>query len=610
MLLLVIGGTIFTLWYVVTYPNDIMIDYLDDILNEFQEYEKHLQDHIYLHNTYEPVAEEHHIPVTATIVEGMIPNDLHGVFIQNGPNPIPEHIGKKRYHWFDGHGLLHNTFIQGGGSEQTAHYTNAYIPTPRYYIEKYIKHEEYFLRFGEVKGIIGILKAVVLDEAKRKLFSLSNLRYGQANTHTIMTKENKLYATHEGSLPFEIQLNENGTLIRGVGYEDFLNTLNYPISAHPKIDNITGNMLFHDYGADPTLVKNDGNYKVGEYSINTKQVQTYYGIRTADNHTSFGHDLMFTKNYFVLYDNSVHFDTKQILNDTGNIFTWTPTATLKIGLAPRYPINSTNANNDVKWFDVGTPHIMIHPLNAWEEDNGNTIVMWSPVGNSFDIDISRGNNIYHMTEFRMNILTKQITMNIINNQYNVEFSRIRDDHYGQFIRYGITGIMEPKLGGDALFKGFVLYDMYKKNIADTFIYRNGDIGGEPIVIAKPNTKNHFYVGTYITNIIQKKSYLQLFDIIHNNENNSNNNNDDDEQHMIIRNITRIEMPYRIPTGFHCNWIPYEQLMAHVNYHKDNNIHHNHNQTISTTSAYDIHRNSGTNSKYKVPIDTIGIIMIE
>ena len=36
---------------------------------------------------------------------GEIPKDLSGLFIRNGPNPIHH---KRRYHWFDGHGMIHS----------------------------------------------------------------------------------------------------------------------------------------------------------------------------------------------------------------------------------------------------------------------------------------------------------------------------------------------------------------------------------------------------------------------------------------------------------------------------------------------------------------------
>ena len=61
-----------------------------------------------------------------------------------------------------------------------------------------------------------------------------------------------------------------------------------------------------------------------------------------------------------------------------------------IGLAPRHEPNATS--NDEIWFTVDdhAPHIIIHPLNAWEEDDG-TVVLWSPTGDYFDINIDQGN---------------------------------------------------------------------------------------------------------------------------------------------------------------------------------------------------------------------------
>lgn len=93
--------------------NDAVITALDGWLDSLQEYEEHLAKHIYLHNNYAPVAAENRA-VPAKLVEGSIPDGLEGVFLQNGPNPIPHHLGRKRYHWFDGHGHLHSLRIKGG----------------------------------------------------------------------------------------------------------------------------------------------------------------------------------------------------------------------------------------------------------------------------------------------------------------------------------------------------------------------------------------------------------------------------------------------------------------------------------------------------------------
>lgn len=524
------------------FHNDTLLGHLDHVLDQLQEHEEHLAKHIYLHGNYAPVAEEH-IAVPGRVVEGALPENLTGLFVRNGPNPVPDHIGQKRYHWFDGHGHLHNLRLLGGNK---ALYSNQYIPTPRYLVEKE-KNREYFLRIGELTGLVGLFKALVMEPKRLALNGMTPLAKGQANTHSIMSPEHKFYAVHEASLPFELQLKDDGSIAKAVGYETFQNVLDYPVSAHPKVDPLNGRFLFHSYSADPTLLKEAGSYKVGEYDPTTKQVVSYYGVRTADNHTSFAHDLMFTKNWFVLYDSSTHFDRTQILTKNGRIFNWKPEASLKFGLAPRHTPNATS--DDVIWFDVGTPHMMIHPLNAWEDEDG-TVVMWSPCGDYFDLNMDQGANTYYMAEFRMNPGTGQVTKAVVDDTWNVEFPRIREDYLGRFGRYGTATIMDPALGGDGLFKGFVIYDMLEKNTHATVLYREGDVGGEAVVIPKPGTteSHEFYIGTFIHNTKKDKSFFVLYD------------------GETTDLVARVEMPHRVPHGFHCQWLDEAQLQGHLQYH--------------------------------------------
>ena len=523
--------------------NDIIIARLDSWLDSLQEYEEHLAKHIYLHNNYAPVAAENRA-VPAKLVHGSIPEGLEGVFIQIGPNPIPHHLGKKRYHWFDGHGHLHALRIKKNGELL---YSNSFIPTPRYQIEKKLDRE-YFLRLGELKGLVGLAKVLFIEKHREAKYQLDNLRKGQANTHTIMTKQNRFYAVHEGSLPFEIELNRDGSIAGAIGYETFGNILNYPVSAHPKVDYESGNLLFHSYSIDPDLAERDGSFKFGEFSAKTGSIESYFGVKTQDdNHICFGHDMVFTKNWFVIIDSSVHFDPNQIFNKTGNVFSYTQT-NLRIGLAPRHRSNTTSDN--VIWFDLGKPHVIIHQLNAWEEEDG-VVVLWAPCGDHFNMNIDNdADNEFYMAEFRMDVKSGKSEMAVIDDKYNIEFPRIRHDFSGRFGRFATATIMDTSYGGDGLFRGYVKYDLLEKKTSQVVVYPEGDVAGEAVVIPKPGTSesHEFYVGTWVRNTLQEKSFFVLYD----GENG--------------KEVARVEIPFRVPHGFHCEWFSEEQLEGHFAYH--------------------------------------------
>jgi carotenoid cleavage dioxygenase-like enzyme len=532
---------------------------LDNLLGSWQETKGHLAGHIYLHGNYAPVAEEQLGGVPLEVEQGALPDDLDGLFVRNGPNPIPSQI-TKRYHWFDGHGMLHNVrFLprsQGEQGHPSATYSNQFIPTPRYQIEKSLG-KEVFLRVGEVTGLIGVIKILFMSTPIYKAHGVTVLTAGQANTHTIMY-ENKFLCCHEGGLPFEVQLDNDGRIVRAVGFEDFDGVLDYPVSAHTKRDPVTGNLVFHGYAGDPELLKRDGPIKVGEWDTRGKEVISYFGVSPGDNHTSFAHDVAFTKNWIIVFDSSVHFDGSKIMEANSSFFAYNQAAPLRLGLVPRRTLSEARdggsqavSSSDVVWIDTGAANALIHALNAWEEDDG-TVVLWTPLGDDFDGSLCNASNKYHMTELRLNPASRSlVSKKLIDSNYNVEFGRVRDDCLGRFCRFGYAGILDQSLGGDGLFSGFTVWDMDKGELHKAVFYPNGEVGQEPVVIPKKgrNESNAVYMGTFIYQSSEKQSYFVLYD----------GENDFDL-------VAKLRVPYRVPYGFHGQWVTGHELRAHIIYH--------------------------------------------
>jgi carotenoid cleavage dioxygenase-like enzyme len=499
-----------------------VVDSVDDFLTMLQRPKEHLAKNPYLNGNFAPVAEEY-IGVPLDVIDGAIPVDLEGMFVRTGPNPLPGWT--KRYHWFDGHGMLHNLRFKGG----KATYTNQFIHTPRYVTEKkYAK--DYFFRFGELIGITGLLKAVLVEPVKTKAHGMNVLTNGPANTDTVMFND-RFYLLNEGNLPFEANLNDDGSL-ESLGFSTFGGVLDYPVSAHPKVDFATNSLLFHSYAADPQLMKEHGAFKVGELLANGT-VRNYRGIQK--NHTSFAHDMMITENWMVLYDSSVHFDITKMFEGK-NVFTWKEHSNLEILLVSR-------RTGDIQTFNVGSPHVMIHPVNAWEETDG-TVVMWAPIGDHMELELDSGTNFYFMSELRMNPATGSVSIERIDTEHNQEFCNVRRDFYGRFARYGVAGILDSKTQ-DGLFRGFIVWDMLDKKAIKVVHYANDEFGGEPVLLAKPNTTDSrdFYVGNFLYNSENGKSSFVLYD----------------EEALVLR----LDMPHRVPFGFHGKWIPEELLRSHI-----------------------------------------------
>jgi carotenoid cleavage dioxygenase len=66
------------------------------------------------HGAFAPVHETN----GAIDVVGLLPTDIDGVLLRNGPNPI--HVGKGQ-HWFDGEGMTHSLRLVNGSATYASH---------------------------------------------------------------------------------------------------------------------------------------------------------------------------------------------------------------------------------------------------------------------------------------------------------------------------------------------------------------------------------------------------------------------------------------------------------------------------------------------------------
>lgn len=521
------------LWFVLVFClawnlglDEPIVDLLDDALTSLQETKRHLANHPYLHGNFAPVYDQHTArPVE--VVSGTVPDDLEGLFVRTGPNPLPGWT--KRYHWFDGHGMLHNLRFVGGNVT----YTNEFIPTPRYRIERK-KGKDYFLRIGEIHGFVGILKILFCDKVKRKHWKLTDLTGGPANTDSIMFN-GRFYLLNEANLPFEVKLKPDGSF-QSVGYATFGGVLNYAVSAHPKVDYQSHSMLFHSYSGDPKVRDAEGAMKYGEL-LSNGTVRMYHGLEM--NHTSFAHDMLMTPNYLILFDSSVHFDVGRVLEGK-SVFSFNSRANLRFALISR------KSGQLVRWFDTAKPHAIVHGMNAWEEDDG-TVVLWAPIADYMELELDSHSNFFFMTEVRLDPTSGQVSMERLDTQTNQEFCNVRSDYYGRFSEYGVAGVL-VSTKQDGLFSGFTIWDMAAKRMLKKVDFPENEYGGEPVVIEKGSDDSRdFYVGAFTYNESTGESFFVLYD----------------EKGDLL---TKLKMPYRVPYGFHGNWVPEKLLQEHFALH--------------------------------------------
>ena len=258
---------------------------------------------------YQPTL--HELTVSRLEVTGAIPPELSGRYFRNGHNPKPENTPP---YWFEGNGMIHGVRIKGGQAEW---YRNRWVRTPALHGAPLIRPD----------------KSVDLTAS--------------AAATSVYAHAGRIYALQEVNLPFLV-----GPELQTLGPFDFAGKLKQPMTAHPKIDQKTGEMLFMSYGPmEPHLTY---------FRVSPKGDLTHIENIPGAGPTIM-HDFAVTPNYVLFLDPSVVFDPASKLAFP---YRWDDNYQAKIGVMPR-----DRTKGPITWIAV-EPNFYFHISNAWEEDDG------------------------------------------------------------------------------------------------------------------------------------------------------------------------------------------------------------------------------------------------
>ncbi len=151
-------------------------------------------------------------------IEGEVPSNLEGTFYRIGPNP--QFAPREHYHPLGGDGMVHAFRVRGG----RVSYRNRWVRTQQWTLE----HAAGRALFG-TSGI-----------PSESDSSVAGMRTdGVANTHLIW-HGNRLLALEEGHGPIEL----DPVSLETIGRWSFNDKLPRNMTAHPKIDPDSGEMIF------------------------------------------------------------------------------------------------------------------------------------------------------------------------------------------------------------------------------------------------------------------------------------------------------------------------------------------------------------------------------
>lgn len=267
------------------------------------------------------------------VIEGELPADLRGVYFRNGPDPLYPPREGDEYHWFHGDGMIQRFEFSDG----RVSWKNRWVRTEKYALER-----------AAGRSLFGVLGNPMKSDP-----SVAGEHYNTANTHVVW-HGNRLMALMEGTIAVELEPKTLAT----IGNFNYDGKINGPITAHPKFDHASGEMVFFGNQAKGpfseflrmNVADRDGNL------IKDEMIEAPF--------PSFAHDFFVTEKYVVFPVYPLVFSLERAI--AGGIpMAWEPERGAHFGVMPR-----TGGAADVTWHSMD-PRWSFHMVNAWDE--GDTI---------------------------------------------------------------------------------------------------------------------------------------------------------------------------------------------------------------------------------------------
>ncbi len=484
------------------------------IVNEFKS-KITPNEHPYLNGAWTPTTRE----VTADEMEviGEIPKDLSGVYIRNTENPLHDAIGV--YHPFDGDGMIHAISFQDG----KASYRNRFVRTKGF--------------LAEQEAGRSLWAGIATNPAKAELEGWgARGRMKDASSTDVVV--------HAGEIVSTFYMCGEGYLLDPYTLDDLGTAQWVPpqgISAHPKIDLKTGEMLFFNYGKEAPYM--------------------HYGVVGPDKHLKhyipielpgarLPHDMAFTKNYSILIDLPLFWEAELLKNGVHST-RFHPSVPTRFAIVPRY-----GSVNEIRWFEAA-PTYVLHWMNAWEE--GDEIILdgyfqEDPDPAPLDIpgvDKRFGKLLANIDEYsfkpklhrwRFNLRTGATIEERLDDRI-LEFGTFNQKYAGEPARYAYSTTSKP---GWFLFTGLVKHDL-KTGDSVSLNFGEDRYGSEAPFAPKLGAvdEDDGYIVSFIIDMKENRSECVVIDA----------------KDIAAGPVCRVILPHRISSGTHATWAAHDEIAA-------------------------------------------------
>ncbi|KAL0393776.1 UNVERIFIED_CONTAM: putative carotenoid cleavage dioxygenase 4, chloroplastic [Sesamum latifolium] len=215
---------------------------------------------------------------------------------------------------------------------------------------------------------------------------------------------------------------------------------------------------------------------------------------------SFLHDFAITKKYAIFNEIQIGMNPLELMAG-GSPVGANPGKVPRIGVIPRY----AKDESEMRWFEVPGFNI-IHAINAWDEDEGNSIVMVAPNILSVEHTLERMDLIHaSMEKVKIDLRTGTVSRHPLSTR-NLDFGVINPAFVGKKHKYVYAAVGDPmpKISGVVKLDVSTSEDDRRDCIVGNRLFGAGCFSGEPFFVARqpddPNAEeDDGYVVTYVHN---------------------------------------------------------------------------------------------------------------
>jgi carotenoid cleavage dioxygenase len=340
---------------------------------------------------------------------------------------------------------------------------------------------------------------------------------GIANTNVIGHAGRTLAIVEGGNLPVEL-----GRELETVARSDFGGTLPSGFTAHPKRDPDTGELHAAVYGVGTEYI---------QYVVVGVDGRVRKTVDVPVPGAPMVHDCAITKNYFLLLDLPVVLDRAAFERTGGGLpYTWQPEYGARVGLLPR-----DGGAGDVIWHEI-EPCFVFHPLNAFEDADGRVVLDVVRHPQTFASErYQAGNGPPTLDRWTIDPHGGPVKEERLDDRPQ-EFPRHDERRVGKPHRYGYS----IQIGAGFRFEALLKHDLRERR-TERHVERPERLFMEPVFVPRtPDAaEDDGWVLAYTYDEDTKRSAVVILSA----------------QDFAAGPIATIDLPTRVPFGFHGNWIP-------------------------------------------------------